>query len=343
MLRPRHRSTLALTLSAFMLAAGCAGTHLVGPRETPAADGLSWFEPIRPSDRHALGRWRGAVGPAYVASHTRAAPRAGAPLTVVSWNTAVGSADVPAYVAELRAERGDDTPLVLLLQEVYRTGSDVPRVIPPGSSFAAHLGTHPVGRGADIATIAKACGLDVYYAPSMRNGGPLVSDEDRGNAILSNLPLSDLTAIELPFERQRRVALAATVSGGSPGGAPWRLRVVSAHLDNVVGLRKWWLAGSAAARARQARALVGYLQNAGPTVLAGDFNTWFGFQDPAYREIARAFQTPVPADRRRTFRGLLRLDHMFLRLPDGWTGAFARARSRYGSDHYPLVATIELR
>ena len=36
--------------------------------------------------------------------------------------------------------------------------------------------------------------------------------EDRGNAILSTLPLSDLTAIELPLESQRRVALQATVT-----------------------------------------------------------------------------------------------------------------------------------
>jgi endonuclease/exonuclease/phosphatase family metal-dependent hydrolase len=217
-------------------------------------------------------------------------------------------------------------------------------VLPPRTSFASHLGSHAENGGeSDIVTIAAACRLNVYYAPSMRNGGPLVSDEDRGNAILSNLPLGELTAIELPFERQRRVALAATVSGVSAAGAPWTLRLVSAHLDNVVGLRKWWVAGSAAARARQARALVGYLENAGPTVLAGDFNTWFGFQDPAYRATARAFGTAVPADRRRTFRGMLRLDHMFLRLPEGWTGTFVRARSPFGSDHYPLVATIETR
>jgi endonuclease/exonuclease/phosphatase family metal-dependent hydrolase len=41
--------------------------------------------------------------------------------------------------------------------------------------------------------------------------------------------------------------------------------------------------------------------------------------------------------------GLLRLDHLFFRLPDGWRGRFHRAAERYGSDHYPLVATIDLR
>ena len=45
----------------------------------------------------------------------------------------------------------------------------------------------------------------------MRNGRPPQTDEDRGNAILSTEPLADLTAIELPFEQQRRVAVAATL------------------------------------------------------------------------------------------------------------------------------------
>ncbi len=63
-----------------------------------------------------------------------------------------------------------------------------------------------------IEPIATALGLSLFYVPSMRNGGAN-SREDRGNAILSNLPLTDLAAYELPFERQRRVALAATIAG----------------------------------------------------------------------------------------------------------------------------------
>jgi endonuclease/exonuclease/phosphatase family metal-dependent hydrolase len=176
----------------------------------------------------------------------------------------------------------------------------------------------------------------------MRNGPPAVSDEDRGNAILSSLPLSDLTAIELPFERQRRVAVAATLSGTSSAGAAWTLRVVSAHLDNVAGMRRLWVAGSGYARARQARALVTCLSDSAPTVLAGDFNTWFGFGDRTYLETARAFHAPPPTDRRATFHGLLRLDHMFFRLPDGWRARSERGSSRFGSDHYPLIATIDL-
>ena len=75
-------------------------------------------------------------------------------------------------------------------------------------------------------------------------------------------------------------------------------------------------------------------------VLAGDFNTWFGFADRAYLELARAFPQTRVTDTRRTFEGLLRLDHFFYRLPDGWSAGFRRADSRYGSDHSPLVGTV---
>ena len=70
-------------------------------------------------------------------------------------------------------------------------------------------------------------------------------------------------------------------------------------------------------------------------------NTWFGFRDRAYSEAIRAFPPDAACtDRRATFRGLLRLDHLFFRLEDGWTAGFQRADDRYDSDHYPLVGTV---
>jgi endonuclease/exonuclease/phosphatase family metal-dependent hydrolase len=174
----------------------------------------------------------------------------------------------------------------------------------------------------------------------MRNGGPTVSAEDRGNAILSTLPLADLTAIELPFERQRRVAVAATVAGVTNAGAPWKVRVVSAHLDNMVGARRLWIAGGEFGRTRQARGLVSALQGEEPLVLGADLNSWFGFQDGAYRTAAAAFPGTPVTDRRATFHGMLRLDHLFFRLAAGWQAQFARGGNAYGSDHYPLVGEI---
>src|SRR3954468_11190427 len=105
----------------------------------------------------------------------------------------------------------------------------------------------------------------------MRNGGA-ESREDRGNAILSSLPLSDLAAYELPFERQRRVALAATISGSTTAGTPWRLRIVDAHLDNTFSPRRLWLA-SEYGRTRQARSLLASPGTADPLILRRDLHT----------------------------------------------------------------------
>jgi endonuclease/exonuclease/phosphatase family metal-dependent hydrolase len=176
----------------------------------------------------------------------------------------------------------------------------------------------------------------------MRNGIPALSSEDRGNAILSTLPLEDLSAIELPFERQRRVAVAATVSGRDPDGAQWRIKFVSAHLDNLVGAKRLWIAGGAFARARQARALVDYVEADEVAVLGGDFNTWFGFGDPAFVETHRAFPGTKVTDRRPTFLNVLRLDHLFFRVPGDWSASFVRGARSYGSDHWPLIATIRI-
>lgn len=241
-------------------------------------------------------------------------------------------------VAELRAE-SPGVHMVLLLQEVYRKGPEVPGDARPDIRYAGLLGDRSRPRE-EVEAVAAATGLNLYYVPSMRNGSPLDSDEDRGNAILSSLPLSELAAIELPFERQRRVAVAATVSGRSTSGRPWHLRLVSSHLDNMVGPRRGWIIGGEYARIRQARALLQYLRGETAVVLGGDFNTWFGFGERTYAEIARRFPDSDPDDRRPTFMGLMRLDHLFFRLPDGWKGGFRRAEERYGSDHYPLVGTL---
>jgi endonuclease/exonuclease/phosphatase family metal-dependent hydrolase len=337
------RPRLAAAVLALALSTGCAGNYHLVPRQT-TDDRLTWLAPAASTDLRSLDRWRRSVGPALVVNASATADRPVRQMLVVSWNTAVGSADVLALLQELRGRYGPEVPTVLLLQEVFRKGPDVPQGLANGERYASHLGLSGEAgkRREDIAAIAAASGFNAYYAPSMRNGSPATSDEDRGNAILSSVPLSDLTAIELPFERQRRVAIAATVAGTRADGQAWKLRVVSAHLDNVAGLRRLWVFGSEAARTRQARALAAYLADSAPTVLAGDFNTWFGFSDRAYRETAQAFRAPLPSDRRATFRGLLRLDHVFFRLPDGWRATCERGSSRFGSDHYPLIATIDM-
>lgn len=325
-------------------AAGCSATHALVARETAELGAttapITWYGPTDERETATLARWRRAVGPPLVALRSSSFPTRHDEITVVSWNVALGLGDVVGMVRATGADRG---PLVLLLQEAFRAGPEVPRAIGRDDVYAGHLAAADAGpRAREVEAIAAELGLSAYYVPSMRNGAPSAYDEDRGNAILTNLPLSDLAAAELPFEHQRRVALAATLSGATSEGTPWRLRVVSAHLDNLASARHWWIGGEFG-RARQARGLVSLVQDDVPTVLAGDFNTWFGAREAAYTETRRLFPDTKMLDTRATFRGLLRLDHVFLRLGRGWRASFRRGDDRFGSDHHPLVGTIRFR
>jgi endonuclease/exonuclease/phosphatase family metal-dependent hydrolase len=180
------------------------------------------------------------------------------------------------------------------------------------------------------------------YVPSMRNGIDAIDPEDRGNAIVSTLPLHDAAVVELPLEHQRRVAAIVTVEGHMRNGAPWRLRLANVHLDTALALSH---GGPFAARRRQAEALVDALTGSSevPTLLAGDFNTWRGDGEPALALLRRAFpETPRMPDGP-TWIGPLgiraRLDHVFVRGPVA-SAHVERLASRFGSDHFPLLALV---
>lgn len=318
---------------------GCGAAHTLAPAPdaAPPLPGLTWLSPVDVAEVATLTRWREAVGSPIVAP-SPAPSAAAAPteaLTVVTWNVALDEGDVDRFVAQLRQE-SPERPFVLLLQEVFRSGDDVPRG-PRDAAFAAHLGG--CERHREVDDLARRLGLSLYYVPSMRNGLTAGEAEDRGNAVLASIPLTDLAAFELPFERQRRVAVAASVAGETLDGRPWSLRLVNVHLDNLAGGPFGWISAEYG-RVRQARGLVEALPSAGPLVLAGDFNTWFGFSDRVYRDTAKAFPQTRTGDSRRTFRGLLRLDHVFYRLDEGWRAETRRAESAFGSDHYPLITTV---
>ena len=328
---------------------GCATTpELVATRAPDACHARSlahvrWFVPEPGGERHHLDAWCSAVGPPVFLEGRRTTTPV-TRLAVLSWNVHVGGGDVEHLVRLLR--RGVLTAgqpidhFVLLLQEVHRSGDAVPRDVDLGVGIPSPIRpSPPAGRRQDIVSVAEQLGLSLYYVPSMRNGPPLLTSEDRGNAILSTLPLDGLTAVELPFERQRRVAAVASVEVPTVASTPTRLTLVSVHLDNLAGPRHGWVV-TGPARRRQAAALLKAVPSAEPVVLAGDLNTWFGFQDAAYRELARAL--PVEArDRRATF-GPLRLDYVCLRLPTGWSASTVRLDSSYGSDHYPLLTMLQV-
>jgi endonuclease/exonuclease/phosphatase family metal-dependent hydrolase len=302
---------------------------------------IRWLRVSPPREHAAIDRWCAGVGPPARISAEQPPEEITRSLVVVSWNTHVGAGDIDAFVGDLRSGRMTGAPVtafVLLLQEVYRAGAEVP-TSRSASWAAAERESGPRGVRVDAVGAARRLGLWSVYVPSMRNGAPDETSEDRGNAVLSTLPLTDVTAIELPLERQRRVAISAAVSLKTDVGTATTVRFVCTHFTNMVLHHLWLLSESG--RLRQARALSNVLPRDGALVVGGDFNAWFGYKDAAYRQLAEVAHHAQTEDRRPTF-GPMRLDHILFRLPDDWKTTLRRANDKYGSDHFPLMATIDL-
>jgi endonuclease/exonuclease/phosphatase family metal-dependent hydrolase len=317
---------------------------------TPSGDlspsGVQWHEHEGASSRPTLDAWCRGVGPVVYQSQPANGPdepvpvRATDAIAVVSWNVNVGAGNLSAFVADLRAGKWSDgnqpEHFVLLLQEVLRTGETVPPRDPSQAGARRLLRRPP---RVDIVGFAREFGLSLLYVPSMRNGlDASAPSEDRGNAILSTLPLLVPGALELPFVRQRRVAAFAMLDG--PGDRD-SLGVASVHLDPFVGANRLWVFGAARARGRQARAIAAALRPQAPFVVGGDFNTWLGADEPALREMTQ-FSGQAAQARQGTYKSGAVLDYLFFRTSVSEHPPYERADDLYGSDHYPLVGWISL-
>jgi endonuclease/exonuclease/phosphatase family metal-dependent hydrolase len=271
-------------------------------------------------------------------------------LVVLSWNVWIGRGRLREVVSRIRqgdyAELGaePDMPLVVLAQEAYRSDASVPPLQEgqAGRVLIAQLGTQE-----DVVETAHELGMNLRYAPSMRNGS---EQSDRGNAILSTLPLQEAHAVELPLVLQRRVAVTAAVTL-----AGTRLRVVSAHLDPRGPPGHRWLGSNG--RALQAQHLLASLAD-DTTILGADLNLGRGRYERAWRLLGEAgftFGVPPSLPRwRHTFHALPRLVLDYLLVRDR-EAVIAKAhvhrldehpRDRgarvFGSDHHPLLARIDL-
>jgi endonuclease/exonuclease/phosphatase family metal-dependent hydrolase len=266
----------------------------------------------------------------------------------------VGGSDLNTFIQDLRSGKlTSGEPIhefVLLLQEVFRAGPPVPVSISPDVRTGSYIRfTPPSGERVDIVKTARQNRLSLFYVPLMRNGRPEESDipEDRGNAILSTIPLSSFIAVQLPHERQRRLAIGANLSGETTAGSSWTIRVVSVHLEN----RARWsqvLHSFGRARLRQVKALVEAYSGMTPTIVGGDFNTWADeWNEPAIRYMEQFFDRPATFSSLGTVkRGFLyperMVDYLFFRIPEGWTGGYQRVDDLYGSDHYPLLGRVQI-
>ena len=312
----------------------------------PGADSLRWGGTLEDD----LEPWCLGVGPAAAYGPT---PRADAvqfsDLAVVTWNVHGGGGDVDALIRDLRAGQLDGQPtesFVLLLQEAFRSGPAVPAELDSNAKGSRRVAPDTEDRQeSSIEALAHRNGLHLLYVPSLRNGGSDDPPEDRGNAILSTLPLSEWEALELPLERQRRVAVAARIQVTSRAGEKLRVRFVNVHFDLRSPWRRFYRS-LGAARAEQAKAVVERFQNDSVVVVGGDLNTWFGGTgEEAARIMRRAFPQPGKRNESRTVSAPgplpdLLLDHLFFRLPPDMSASYQVVENRYGSDHFPVLGRI---
>ena len=371
---------------------GCAVPHTMQPHpygyHCPESDqsaltqAISWVGPAQPHDTTELALWCQTVGPIVVDSIPRAklSPEAGYdPLLVVTWNLKGGSGDLVRFLHDefqltcndSRSTTNDGfRHFVLMVQEAYRRSTAIPP-FPEGETAPLAIDEEHWSGRQDIVTLARRCGLSLYYSPSMRNGAEEFDGEreDKGNAILSSMPLHDFLAIELPFETQRRIVVGATVR--HPAGDS--LRVLSLHLDVSPGLWRVLKTGNSS-RLRQAMGIVDALDDvelsrsgrpfvatdvcqhtcedstgshAISTVLTGDFNTWTDGQTVLLHMVDYFPESPPP-DGLPT-RGEFPADHMFFRQRSSWDGeepqlvpeSYRRLDQQYGSDHKARI--LELR
>lgn len=338
--------TAALLSGAGMPVAALTAAPPACPARASVVNGaaVAWHQG-RPEDAVALEQWCLGVGaPIFVQStdRSRTAPPPLEDIAVVTWNAHLAAGRLTDLIGDLRAGAfTSGRPVkhfVLLLQEWYRGGMDVPPFIQGARAAFAILPRNP--RAADARAHAESLGLSVLYVPSMRNGAELL--EDRGNAIISTEPLLDPLALELPLERQRRVAIGTAIQV-SVDRRVMRLELFNAHLEPLSSPRSLWIFRNP--RRVQARAILDLFKtprfdngaSSVGTVLGGDFNiVQRGDQEHAYLE-ARAWSTSLVSENPRPTHAMGRIDHLFFRLGSGWSARTTRLERRFGSDHYPVL------
>lgn len=157
---------------------------------------------------------------------------------------------------------------------------------------------------------------------------------DTGVALLSYLPMSDVTRIDLPWHEcpwRPRLAMGATVEVG-----PDKLRICNAHVDPHAAV---------GGQLEQLETLVAEAANfSGPTLILGDFNTLSKKKVNETRGFmeSHGYSTPFPSGTP-TWRGA------GLRLHADWIFVRGARVTKWGvirpldvSDHWPIWAEVSL-
>jgi endonuclease/exonuclease/phosphatase family metal-dependent hydrolase len=360
-------SALAVTI----LSAGCMPSYQVVESSEARTDCLQqseespilWFSPIGDGENRALEEWCRNNGPPVVkADPTGDFLSAGTDsIDVLVWNVEAGdgwvrqflkdNTDIECAGPNSTIKRGG-LHFALLTQESLRRSNEIPEGTVPGGLLPRVGGHGHPDPLIGIVEVAAQCGLSIFYLPGSRNGADAFDGlrEDKGNAILSTLPLSDFAGIELPFESVRRIATVATAttSNGS------QVRLASVHVITTPPPWRVITTGNSA-RARQSLGLVDGLQQIETVfgevsvIAAGDLNT-FSNHETSMRKLRKYFADSPPPLGVPT-RGPVQADHILLRrsafVADGGDhiipGSYTRVEELYFSDHNPVRARLRFK
>ena len=198
--------------------------------------------------------------------------------------------------------------------------------------LASEMGMHwahaPAGIPRGVAPVKRQWWLDFEEPIDLHDSG------DTGVALLSRLPLTDVTRIDLPWHEcpwRPRMAIAATISFNSS-----QIRLINAHVDPHAAVN---------GQLAQLETLVTEAEKTTlPTIILGDFNTLSNEKCRQTRGFleGRGYTTPYPTGTA-TWRGgglLMHADWIFTRGLE--VERWGVAKPLNVSDHWPIWAEVVL-
>jgi endonuclease/exonuclease/phosphatase family metal-dependent hydrolase len=198
------------------------------------------------------------------------------------------------------------------------------------NELAAELGMNVMheatGLPRGVAPVKRQWWLDFEEPIDMHDSG------DTGVALLSRLPMTDVTRIDLPWHEcpwRPRLAIAATLAVG-----PYQLRFFNAHVDPHAAINGQ-LAQLEVVAAQAEAATV-------PTIILGDFNTLSRQKCIDTRKFleSRGYTTPFPTGTATWRGGGLRMHADWIFVRGVKIERWGVARPLSVSDHWPIWTEI---
>jgi endonuclease/exonuclease/phosphatase family metal-dependent hydrolase len=218
---------------------------------------------------------------------------------------------------------------VLALQEadqatVRSGGRDVAREL--GAQLGMSVSHQAAGIPRGRKPVKRQWWLDFEEPIDLHDSG------DTGVALLSRLPLTDVTRIDLPWQEcpwRPRLAMAATLTAGSH-----QLRLFNAHVDPHAAVNGQLAQLEVIAAQAEAATI--------PTIVLGDFNTLSRQKCIETREFleARGYTTPIPTGTATWRGGGLRMHADWIFVRGVKIERWGVAKPLNVSDHWPIWASI---